>query len=306
MVLYPGTKGVLRSRGFSMVELMIGGAFLAGAGLTAMLIFGNHMKAQKNVSHIQKLQTNHASVSKLMTDTRNCNATFNDQYGKTTIEDPAALYTSDTAATFLQDAGNTVRGGPIFQVGGWSDPSNTWRVEDIEMVQLQDTSGATVNNVDNSIARRYRMDVDYVLAGVSMGTAQAGVKETKSVYLTLRFEKTGAGSVFRGCMDARKNSIQNLENDLCETLTPPVPSAGGGQIFTWNKDTQKCQLVTGVKTCGVGYTIEGITSLGVVKCEKISKALNAPLMINSNGCSTTNSNARLVFDSTGKLRISCF
>jgi type II secretory pathway pseudopilin PulG len=73
-------KFFLNSGGFTLPEVLIGGAILAGVALGSATLFQNQKKAQRSVEYDQKLAIYHSQLSRTMGTASNCNATLKSIY----------------------------------------------------------------------------------------------------------------------------------------------------------------------------------------------------------------------------------
>ncbi|HXH30306.1 MAG TPA: hypothetical protein VNJ01_05815 [Bacteriovoracaceae bacterium] len=299
-------KMIRTQRGFNLIELMIGGTILAGAGITATVLFSKNMAAQKGITHLQDLQSYHTALTKTFSDTRNCNATFNMLAGPG--QNPQLVdidHINILAESANQDQNDDAFDGTYSAIPTTAiaregvfigTPDKSWKIETMDVVELPNTSA----NVSGAITKRHRMDITYIYPKMGEKPAQTSIK---SIYFTAKFEKTASGPDFVGCHDIKKNSIENLENNLCETMTPPATSLGMGQLFEWDKAKQNCVRKTNVRNCPAGFVAKGYTENGTVDCVSLRTGYEGINIVSPNLCGT-GTRVNLVFTS-GRMGFRC-
>lgn len=256
-----------------MTEVMVGGAILAGVGLSAAKIFKDQKNAQKRVEMDAKLNTFHSSLVKVMNDAKNCNATLSAYYnssGASAWAAPTTIYRCSGAGCANTSVKwnanpttmNTLRSSWLTN-GSWIENTEantdkgtrTWMVTSMAWAATPAASGKAVLKVN------YQMNPD--LPG-------GGRRVSKDINLNLRFTQA-ATPVFQECVSSNESSVINLQHDICASMSQ-VSSAG--VIMQWNDVTQTCQALSGVKSCPAGTMLEGIRSDGTVHCKSISQGVN--------------------------------
>lgn len=253
---------ILKARGFSLTEVMVGGAILAGVGLAGARMFKDQKVAQKKVEHDATLTSFHNSVVKHMQNANNCNATFYGAgyYGRSGGAWPAppAIYGCDScelpANKELDFSPMDVprNGSPWLVPGQWIDGTNTWRIESWTMTAPSGTGKGTLKIL-------YRQAPH--LGGKSL---------YKDVNLNMRFSQDTTPA-FRDCLSGNESAINNLQNDVCNSMTTQFGSTG--VIMRWDDNTQKCVRIgedgSKVKQCPAGSVVEGIRADGSVHCKSL-------------------------------------
>jgi prepilin-type N-terminal cleavage/methylation domain-containing protein len=274
-----GQKNRLRSlvgeRGFTIPEVLVGIVIITGVTVAGSRMFKDQKLAQKKVEYDAALTAFHNTVSKHLQNANNCNATLRGYYGLTgaainASAPPAAIYTCtgctatdvdyDANAISIPDSARTL----WLQPGQWIENTNgatnqgtrTWRIESWSFI-VPGTTGK------GGFRIMYKLNPDLPYGGRSVN---------KLVTLPLRFSRVSP-AVFRECMSSNESSVNNLQNDVCNSMTSQFGSTG--VIMQWNDATQKCERVgassgTPVKDCAsTGQIVEGIRSDGSVHCKSI-------------------------------------
>jgi type II secretory pathway pseudopilin PulG len=262
----------LNQRGFSLLEIMIGGAILMGVGLAGATLFKNQSRAQKMLEHEQELNRFHENLVKTFTNTQACNATFRNyrntpnipmgplnpsdvSRGFLTCSDPALCdeFKIEPGATFSElippDASNK----------RWINNQRKWRIASLELPYTVTSSGDL------------KMNVSYI--NETEGSPKVVKKE---IVVGVRF-KNGTGSVFKECVNPNVSSINNVQSELCRTLnanrTQHAGAVAGNYQATWDEETQNCNVVdlsTGNQTCPAGQVFEGYQADGTINCKIIN------------------------------------
>ena len=324
-------KKYLSQKGFTLPEVMIGGAIIAGVALAGASLFKDQSRAQARVQHDQLLNQFHASLVKTFENSLNCNATLRPYFGLSTIgatdliSDVRTCTTSGVNYTKCVEGASpeeitaagrlAVEGNYIDQEG---DGSSYTRVTNPTTLvsSLALATPATPSTVNTS--RRiwtltsiapagsvnktgaFLLNVSYTL------NPRIGVRTlTKQISLNVRF----ANGVFQECFNDQKSSISNLQNDVCRSLSS-LSSTGvlsDGRVAIFNDSTQQCEMNPNLKDCtSQGLMVEGIRSDGTVHCRSISEGFNPSPSIDgtSSSCSLSTSTAKLQW-SGGQLKVVC-
>ena len=296
-------KALHSPRGFSLVELMIGGSIIAGAGVTATVLFSKNMAAQKGVSHLQELQNYHSNLAKALSNTRNCNATFKASSGQPELFGVTSIHRhNDTNnESLLSVKGATVNPVPLIGTNSYiGDAGRSWKVDDISLVSLTPYDPLAMS-LTQLVHRRYRLDVTYSI-NKSSGSGQPPALQTvvKSIYFGAKYDVDGGTPKFVSCHDINRSSVENLENNICSTaLTPPASSAGAGRVYDWDINAQNCKPAT--VTCPSGSTVRGVKSDGSVDCVALTQSFTPSS--NPYVCKT-GTFSRLIYTS-GQLGVTC-
>lgn len=273
-------------QGFSLVEVMIGGAILAGVGLAGAMLFRNQTKAQNQLDQDKALAQYHSSVAKLLENNKHCNATIG-AIGAASI-DP-----SRDISQIMQCVANcnwdvdvsTMTTSPYISEGNYTDNSQMWQLNDITYVGTTSASGPLRIRMTYNLTPRLgnRRVVRDLIVGVRFG-----------------------GGTYQGCSNDQQSSVNNLQDDLCKSLTSITST--GSVIAAWNEETQRCELRNNVKDCSApGMMIEGIRSDGSVHCRTMGTGFNIESGSAFDGTSTScpsGTTAKLVL-SGNRLRVIC-
>lgn len=302
--------------GFSLPEVMIGGSILVGVGLASATLFKNQTSAQVRVEYDQMLNQYHSSLSKVLENDHNCNATMRSngsKYGSASLGS-----TDDISGVYLCDTTNPINtcnsnfnaqtvvplASAFMQEGDWIDKQpnsrKVWRLTQITY---------PTPPVSKSGALTIRFE--YALNPL-IGTRT--IKKDTVVNVRFNDDASNSGTVgFIECFNAQESSVNNLQNDVCKSLfhgpnNLPNTINTDGQLSYWDASTQACRLrgSTGpvLKDCTAqGMMVEGIRPDGTVHCRSISQGFDPAPIVNSTPCAAT-ANVKLVWDGT-QLRITC-
>lgn len=265
-------KVLKRQAGFTLTEVIVGGGILAGVGLSGALIFKNQKMSQKKVDNLQELNAFHQSVIRSMNNPFNCNATFKASsqafIGSASI--PAGtslngLYNCGAGCNdFKNGAAGVSAGSAIITKGNFIDNKLLWKVNDILI------PGGVAGTGPLIIKVVYELDPNKF-------PSANHPKVTKDILLNARFSTT-APVQFKECLNSQESSVNNLQNDLCKSMS--AITSTGSVVATWDEATQTCKTngdaSTKLKTCPAGMVIEGIRSDGSVHCKYPSNGIGCP------------------------------
>lgn len=281
--------------GFSLPEVMIGGAILAGVALTAATLFKDQTKAQQRINFDQQLNQFHGTLTKMLDNVHNCNATYSSAYGSTSIGPsnvPGAYVVCANNCNLEADAQTVVPGTAVAAAGSYIETANSKQVWMLQNVAHMNTLTAT-----GQLRIRFTYQLNPRLGNRTV---------TKDSIVNMRFDKTGK---FVECFNDQESTVNNLQNDLCDAINSTGVDSNG-RLTTWDENLQKCVLTGSaaapVKDCtAAGMMVEGISSGGVMHCRPISTGFDpAPLINGSTTTCAAGSNATLVF-SGGQLSVQC-
>lgn len=263
-----GLKNFLRNNhlGFSITEVMVGGAILAGVALGGAKLFNEQKTAQKSIDENQKLDAFHTTLSQTLSNASNCNATFKFAYGRaitgnSTTSQKILRCVGPKCVDHKSDAGDIVAdANPLFQKEMWVDKSQTWKIGGIYFLDSLNRSG------------NMRVKVDY-----EPYPLKGRGKISKTISLYLRFNESSSGVAgFKQCIDQAQASLNNMQNDLCRSLNAKRTNSAN-TIAYWDPDSQTCVLNSNIRNCsGHGEQIEGLRMDGSVHCRPINNGLNFP------------------------------
>jgi prepilin-type N-terminal cleavage/methylation domain-containing protein len=234
--------------GFTLPEVMVGGAILAGVALAGATLFKNQMDAQRRMNADQQLAVYHANLTKTLENVHHCNATFQtfNLASATSIgpTDPInEVKLCESNCNLDSDASSVVPAATPFitpgqQIGTGGPASaqqlNHWYLKSITPVDTITGTGSL------------RLRVSYI-----DGTNKNGGREVKKdIIVNLRFSEAGR---FVECFNNQESAVNNLSNDLCDTINSTGVSSDGRLVY-WDEAEQKCKLNTNVKNC----TAQGI------------------------------------------------
>lgn len=266
-------QGVIRfilqnAKGFSLTEIMVGGAVLAGVALASAQLFKDQKISQKKIEYDQQLALYHSNLVKVLTQTGNCNATMRQLIpqgsGLTAPLTVNTLFICVPSGTnkCLDDNSTADRsfdaytpgayaGTALISTNQYTDNTLSWQVTRMQLLDSRTTTGTT------RLRMTYRMN-----------TKIPGFKTVnKDIFLNLRF----FNNAFRECVNNQESSVNNLQNDFCKTINLSEGTAtSDGRMAIWDEATQTCRIV-GTKDCTWQYNMhtDGIGADGVVRCKTL-------------------------------------
>lgn len=261
-------------RGFSLTEIMIGGGILAGVALAGAQMFKDQKQGQAKLENEQKLTIYHQGLAKKLGNPANCNATMRaagisgglaaGQAFTQLSECTGNCEEKNDTADLDHRAADISAWQDLVPVGsGYTDGTQTWSIQAVR-------NNAAVTKTGPAVLK-----VDYIMNPKLTGGVVK--KVTKDVVLNVRYEN----GQFQECVNAQESSINNLQNDMCKTFNYGNVSSGGtntGQMAVWDPITQTCSLGVNKDCSAQGWVVDGISSLGEVKCRKVSTPQGASLL----------------------------
>lgn len=322
-------KKLAAQNGFTLPEMMIGGAIIAGVALAGASLFKDQSRAQSRVEHDQILAQFHASVAKTLENSVNCNATLSSYSGAASVgaTDPITdilICSSSVGSPTKCTEGSSpeeVMGAAILASEGKfinQEGNGSFYSRSCVLGGSCTLNRVTSANPDTVTGRQI-----WTLTSIAPGTLatktgpfvlnltytlnpRIGTRTIrKQISVNVRF----SNNVFQECYNDQKSSITTLQSDLCKSLSS-MSSTGiysPGQVATFNDLTQKCELNTDLKDCTAqGMMVEGVRSDGTVHCRSISQGFDPGPSINgtSSPCSSSSSTAKLQFVG-GQIKVVC-
>jgi prepilin-type N-terminal cleavage/methylation domain-containing protein len=297
-----------RESGFSLTEIMIGMAILAGVALAGATLFKNQSRAQARIEQDQMLSQYHSSLSKTLRNNFNCNATFKFKADATLVGGADDISMINLCNTSI--GGNCVYPADIssiqpisfIQEGDWVDGGAASRqIWTLTKIEYKNNSSLTTTG---SLPLR----MTYTL-NPKLGTRSV----TRDTSVNLRF----SSGKFKECFNDEESTIDNLQNDVCKSFSPLNSNGVVDGLVYWDDASQTCKLkgatTTGaavVKDCSTipGQIVNGIGSDGKVKCKTINfgaASSNADAIIDSTSCTiSASSKVKLVWTGT-KVKLDC-
>lgn len=298
--------------GFSLTEVIVGGGILAGVALAGAKMFKDQKFAQKSVENEQKLAMLHNTLNKTMNISANCNATFKNA-GITSGPIPANFQfnTLNNCGSNCKDTNNNGAasvanrnelnhkasdvgvGGPFLSRNSWADGTRTWYVTDMRVA-----SATPITNSGPVIVR-----VSYKLGPDSSSTS--GKTVNKDIIVHTRFFNNS----FQECVNKQEGSINNLQNDFCKSINYQGFNTSGevqknGQFARWDEATQTCIMGTDKDCSQPGWTVDGVDSLGNMKCKPLQRGDDAVYLQDQAAPVIQCANPELRYEN-GKMRMVC-
>lgn len=286
----------LAQKGFSLVEVMIGGAILAGLGLAGAYIFKSQRTDLKKVENLRELQEFHQHLTRQLVHPRTCNKIFGiaDGGSNTSIENPKILFN-------CVDKCDSPESIPYFneiEKGAWISNKEIWQIKNWTMPTFAEDSVL-------SGIQRIEMDISYELNPKFAGQGYPAL--SKKVMFGIRF---GSDGFPKECIDLHQSSLNNLQNDLCNSNIADGGNFYGGDVLLWNDNLQRCSvrklINADVRNCEApGLIVKGVEERGTAKCVPIYEKVNAGSVDKESTCPPGSNNVQLVVDASGKVKVVC-
>ncbi len=297
MTFETSKKNFINQAGFSLTEVMIGGAVLAGVALAASQLFKDQRFAQRSITDDQRLSIEHGYIVKMMMKPSNCNATLKKFFPAPSAiagislnwlfqcqvnpgSGPLPKGCDDDNSTIGIDAytPNFYRGTTYVSVGDKLGMEKVWKIESMNILGFTTKTGPVTLRI------KYRNKVKSV---------------SKDIVLLARFYD----GKFRECLSPQVSSVDNFNNDFCKTFNFSETTAlSDGVMAKWDEATQTCQF-NGVKNCAStpGMHADGIGADGVVRCKSIVSPVDAiNLQDSSIATCAPGQKTRVIFDPVSK------
>jgi type II secretory pathway pseudopilin PulG len=273
------------SAGFTLPEVMVGGAIMAGVALAGATLLKNQADSQKRLNADQSLMMFHSTLTKTLENPHHCNATFKFKYGEAITSELVipAIELCGANCNLDADAGTVTKSAtPFFTAGDFikntQDNRQYWKLSDIR----------TKNALNKTGVARLIFTYDDV--------RPPGRKVYKEALVNLRFSNDGK---LMECFNDQESSVNNLSNDLCKSL--------GNDLVVWNEETQKCELKDAVEDCSEhGKMVVGISSTGEVTCRDVGQGFDPVGSFDDRQATCeAGSNAKTIILPNGKLGVIC-
>ncbi len=261
-------KSFCGQRGFTLPEIMIGGAIVAGVALAGATLFKNQSKEQARIENDQALTQFHHMLSKILENPGHCNATFKSRWG---LDVPAtginAVYLCSGNCGFDFTANMVTAGSAFATVGNFVDQARSrqlWLLGSIVPAAALSTTGSLLLKV--TYKQNPRLGNRII---------------TKDISVNMRF----SNGKFQNCVNNQQSAVNNLQNDLCRSFYSRS-SLGSitttGQVAYFDDVSQRCVVNSNIRDCTAnGVMIGGIISSdGTVKCRGLNNAFNTTTPLN--------------------------
>jgi hypothetical protein len=287
---------MLFQAGMSLMEVMLGGAVLAGVGLAGAYIVKQQREAQYRVEQDRELNLFHDRLSRIMNAPANCREFMREitaQLGGgmtfsservSTASNPIQLHTCAGTCNASDTIGTapTEKGPAVIRPGDWTDNKRNWRMVAFNIPDLQ-FSGI------NAASGRYAFKIEY------NNPRYRSIH--KDLILNLRFEN----GRFVQCMDPQSSSVNNMQNDICRGMINSLGVNSLGSIVEWDPLTQRCQPRPSiVRVCtDLGLVFAGIDSNGMARCKGTPEIVNPSPLAPATGTATC-TNVGMRWDAVAK------
>lgn len=266
-------KLLKKNEGFTLAEILIGGALLAGVALTGAKLFKDQKTAQKRVEHDQNLSTFHQNLIKTLSVPANCTATLKPFENSSIVATPSTQNIrlsicnsgckdlNDAAASRGHDVTN-VTAQKLFDASDWIDGTNVWQISSIKILETRTTTGP------------FTLRIGYTQSNRIQGNRTIN----KDIILHARFYN----NQFKECFNKNESSVNNLQRDLCKTINQgEYEVASDGRMAIWNEELQTCVTI-GNKDCTQrGLKVGPLKPDGTISCEPVAKPEVVPRIHNN-------------------------
>lgn len=278
----------LRVAGFSLVEVMIGGALLVGGSLAAIKIFSDQRSSQKRIELDRVLDAHVSTLKSSLAIKTNCNLTMGIPVGASSA--PKSSFPSSLTAIKMIVGTNTE--SDLIAVSGYINDQRTHQLSAIRVVS------------PTSITSVVRLELDFVVR-------MFGNTVTRNIFVPIKFTGNQGGADTYECLDDKMGVDKTLQKEGCEAI---------GTLGEFEADLQNCSNKnvrfdsTGdfadpanlpPYRCAPGQTITGMRPDGTVTCDFTDARLNPQDAVGpmTSGCS--GAQARLTVNANNQLVIQC-
>jgi type II secretory pathway pseudopilin PulG len=273
--------------GFSLTEVMVGGAILAGVAVAGATLFKNQSDSQKKINADQLVSMYHSTVTKVLQNTRHCNATFREFYGE-----PISNEVNISSIRICQEGrcqtasvqNEDMQPDPFIEVGSFIEGFNETGRKYWKLKQIITRNALKSNGV-------LKLEFEYL-------DIRDGRMVSKDALVNMKFD----GEVFSGCFSDQESISENLAKQFCE-------SDGIMSFLQWNENDEKCQLKdSGPLSDCTNNRAGGIQDEGTLDCSTNLTAGWAPstdnVLSSENFDCSSSGQANLLWEG-GKLKIKC-
>jgi type II secretory pathway pseudopilin PulG len=308
--------------GMSLVEVMIGGAMLAGVALVGAELFKQQSSATQDVVARAELDAYHNKLTSILSDARNCNATFNSvslsssNTGNFSLSiccpnestNPSCSLTQSSCLPPFPPYIPITDRKLILYPNPWgtTPPPGTKGGFTARFLPLFNSSetGPVVAPAGGGVVKTI-LQIEYRLLRpyLSSGSSGAG-RVIRKIPLNFKFSALGA---FLGCVDGESGSKNTLQQELCRTLGPRLTyySSGTDECKYLNTTpTHSCPGITGDPRS----ILIGLNSNGDPVCRSGIDAFNESDIIDPAAASDCGpgKNVGFYYDSVSKtIRVQC-
>jgi hypothetical protein len=249
--------------GFSLIEVMLGSAFLAMIALAAANLFMDQRSSLETVDDLSELNVVHQSWAKTLSMSEHCNSFLKMIFPTSsaiTAQAVQSLFVCDPDAGKCADDNSLDKGNgfsaytlgayeakELVKVGDYINHKKRWLVAGIEIFSGRTTSGMVPLKITYQRDRK-----------------GSGGSISKEIVLNVKM----FDGKFVECLDSKEANMISTQNDLCGTLNKDG-NRDDGKMAYWDPSTSTCKI-SGLKECPhLGYSIDGINIDGVINCKKI-------------------------------------
>lgn len=252
MILFPSQKG------FSLVEMMVGGALLAMVGLGAVTVFDGQRKEQRKLDQSRELHDYHKTLTHIMMSAENCTQTLSEYVSQPlTDQEIKAMKCVDCVDGKTDPINFAV-------IGSYSDLREIWRI-----------TGMKLARTNASVVGPYKLRLTYELNPRFEATER---KQTRDIVFNVKLNDQGG---FLECYDARSSNISNLIGNICLGFSD-FGNSTEGTLMIWDKSQETCfPRPPTVKACDNNSLVVGVNEKGIVNCDLLLNQIKASKLITS-------------------------
>jgi hypothetical protein len=147
-------KTLYQEKGFSLLEVLVGGAITLGVVGSAAYLFSSQRTTQKKIDHDQDLSAYHRQLSTILTKPNNCNAIFRESAGRANLVPFTELFIcgDEEKCQRLLDA-ETVKpfAQSYLKIDDYINDRKIWFVESISVLPPDPKTGVTTMRIGYKI-----------------------------------------------------------------------------------------------------------------------------------------------------------
>ena len=298
------------STGFTLIEVIVAGALLAGVSLAAVKIFSEQKMAQRRVELDRILDNHISSLKSILNVKANCDATL--QTGSvvncTPVPGPAFVEPCSKAKnnfavmnsaksdfpstlTSLKMRKSNTQVEDVIAVGSYISASQTHRLTGIQVVAPLNSS----NVMGTGIAR----------LNLTYNIPQMNSNVVRSIFLPVKVTGSKGSSDTYECMDDKMGVDKTLQKEGCEAIA---------LLGDYDYDLQDCKSrdvkydssATPIFRCLEGETMVGMDNQGRAICQEADARLIPSQAVGPETTGCFGKQARIVKNASNQLVIECF
>ncbi|MFY7993732.1 MAG: PulJ/GspJ family protein [Bacteriovoracaceae bacterium] len=265
--------------GFSLMELMVAGALLAGVSLAAVKIFSDQRSTQKRIELDRVLDAHVSTIKSTLAIKANCNITMGIPFG--TSAAPLTSFPSSLSSIKMIIGANTESN--LISIGDSINDQNTHRLTAITLDPAPTTTGLL----------KIEMTYESRMFGSSV---------KRNVFIPVKVTgNQGTGNSYE-CMDDKMGVDKTLQKEGCEALV---------NLGDFEPDLQNCALrdlefdSSGNYLCSNGETFVGLRNDGTADCQITDNRLNPNDAVGPAASSCAGKQVKLSVNASNQVVIEC-